>query len=90
MTVKQHSARGRPGDWLQAKGLPGCPSRLGQIVEVIRTGGCERYRVRWDETHESICYPADGVAILPRTTVVPEKPVSGAAARPRPGTAPSA
>jgi hypothetical protein len=24
----------------------------------------EHYRVRWDERHESILYPADGVVIL--------------------------
>ncbi|MGZ4233522.1 MAG: hypothetical protein ACXVVQ_19110 [Solirubrobacteraceae bacterium] len=26
----------------------------------------ERYRVRWDEKHESSLYPADGVVIVPR------------------------
>jgi hypothetical protein len=26
----------------------------------------ERYRVRWDQKHESILYPADGVVIIPR------------------------
>jgi len=28
-------------------------------------GRTASYRVRWDEKHESILYPADGVVIVP-------------------------
>ena len=63
--------RARPGDWLEAHGIPGYPSRRGQIVEVLGRPGHERFRVRWDEQHESICYPADGVIVIPRDAVLP-------------------
>lgn len=53
------------GDWIEARGLPGHPSRHGQILEILGPPGHERYRVRWDEVHESILFPADGVSILP-------------------------
>jgi hypothetical protein len=32
---------------------------------VLGGEGHEHYRVRWDERHESIVYPADGVIITP-------------------------
>jgi hypothetical protein len=37
--------------------------RRGQIIEVLGGPGHERYRVRWDEQHESIHFPADGTSI---------------------------
>jgi Domain of unknown function (DUF1918) len=54
------------GDWIEARGLYGQPARRGRIVELIGHGEHERYRVRLDEKHESILYPADGVVIIPR------------------------
>jgi hypothetical protein len=54
----------QPGDWLEARGVQGRPGRRGQIVEVFGTAGHRRYRVRWDEEHESIVFPADGVSVL--------------------------
>jgi hypothetical protein len=51
------------GDWVEARGLPGQPSRRGEILEVMGQGDHEHYRVRWDERHESILYPADGVIV---------------------------
>ena len=45
-----HSAT--PGDWIEARGLPGRSARRGQIVEVLGHGRREHYRVRWDERHE--------------------------------------
>lgn len=73
MATKRLQALARPGDWLEAHGLPGCSPRRGQIVEIIGAPGHERYRVRWDEQHESICYPTDGVRTLPRKAVVPSR-----------------
>ncbi len=52
------------GDWIEARGLPGQPGRRGQIVEIMGAGDHEHYRVRWDERHESILYPADGVLVI--------------------------
>jgi hypothetical protein len=59
-------ARGRAGDWLEVHGPSGKPSRRGQIIEVLGRGGREHYRVRWDEKHESIHYPAGGTVIVKR------------------------
>ncbi len=53
------------GDWIEARGLHGQPPRRGEIIEVLGRDEHLRYRVRWDEKHESIVYPADGVLILP-------------------------
>ncbi len=64
MTTKTSSAR--VGDWIEARGVHGQLSRRGQIVELLGQGDREHYRVHWDEQHESILYPADGVIITPR------------------------
>jgi Domain of unknown function (DUF1918) len=65
-----HSAT--PGDWIEARGLPGRSARRGEIVEVLGHGRREHYRVRWDERRESIVYPADGVIVVGRP--VPTSP----------------
>ncbi len=61
-TVSRSSAR--PGDWvvIHAHAL-GEPERHGLILEVIGEPGHERYRVRWDEEHESIFYPGPDAEI---------------------------
>ncbi len=56
---------GQVGDLIEARGLHGQRPRRGEIVEVLGRGEHLRYRVRWDEKHESILYPADGVIVLP-------------------------
>jgi Domain of unknown function (DUF1918) len=62
---RRHSTAGaQVGDWIQARGLPGHPTREGQIIELLGSTGHEHFRVRWDEQHESILYPADGVTVL--------------------------
>jgi hypothetical protein len=61
-----HVSDARVGDSIEARGLYGQPPRRGQITELLGQGAHERYRVRWDEQHESIVYPADGVMIIPR------------------------
>ncbi len=53
-------------DWIETHGVHGEPARRGQIVELLGREGHEHYRVRWDEQHESIVYPADGVIMTPR------------------------
>lgn len=37
--------------------------RAGEILEVIGGPGHRRYRVRWDDDHESIFFPADDVTV---------------------------
>jgi hypothetical protein len=56
--------RARSGDWVEAHAIGGGAPRRGQIVELLGRPGHERYRVRWDEEHESILYPADGVTVV--------------------------
>lgn len=64
MSAHPLSGHAAPGDWIVARGLPGQPPRKGMIVEVLGEGAHERYRVKWDEQHESIFFPADGVGLL--------------------------
>jgi hypothetical protein len=64
MSVKKTETHPRVGDWLEAHGIHGEPARRGEIVEVLGEPGHEHYKVRWDEQHESIVYPADGVNIV--------------------------
>lgn len=64
MATRSEGSRAAAGDWIEARGLPGQSSRRGEIVEVIGQGDHEHYRVRWDERHESILYPADGVIVM--------------------------
>ena len=37
---------------------------MGEILELRGEPGHERYRVRWEDGHESILYPADGEATI--------------------------
>lgn len=64
-TVKAEQAfRAQAGDWVIVHGHTlGEPERTGLILEVLGTPGDERYRVRWDEQHESIFYPGSDAAI---------------------------
>jgi len=63
MSDKNTPAGASVGDWLEARGIHGEPARRGQIVEILGQPGHEHYKVRWDEQHDSIVYPADGVRI---------------------------
>jgi len=40
----------------------GTPAREGEILEVIESAGVMRYRVRWDDGHETIFHPFAGSA----------------------------
>ena len=53
-----------PGDWIEVNLIGGGSNRRGQILEVLGKEGHEHYRVRWDEEHESIHFPADGTRVL--------------------------
>jgi hypothetical protein len=65
MTNRRISESARVGHWIEERGIDTSPSRRGQIIELVGSGRHERYRVRWDEQHESIVYPADGVLVIP-------------------------
>ncbi|MHB1569521.1 MAG: DUF1918 domain-containing protein [Solirubrobacteraceae bacterium] len=57
---------GHAGDAIEIRGIHGQPARHGMIVEAIGQPMHRRYRVSWEDDHESIVYPADGVMIVPR------------------------
>ena len=63
MTTNVSTATARPGDWVVARGVGDKPARRGEIIELLGGPGHEHFRVLWDERHESILYPADGVTI---------------------------
>ena len=65
MPTKPNTAGTRAGDWIECRGVHGQAPRRGEIIEVLDRNGHEHYRVRWDEEHESIVYPADGVIVTP-------------------------
>ena len=68
--TNQQKIQARIGDWLETGGVEGRPARRGQITEVLGRAHHTRYRVRWDEQHESIVYPAGGVEVIPRARIL--------------------
>ncbi|MBI5105467.1 MAG: DUF1918 domain-containing protein [Solirubrobacterales bacterium] len=64
MTDTRSTADARVGDRLETRGLHGQAARSGEILEVVGEPGHHRYRVRWDDGHESIVFPADGVSVV--------------------------
>ena len=56
----------RVGDCFEVNGLPGRPTKRGQIVEVLGAGEHVHFPVRWDEQHESLLYPTEGATIVHR------------------------
>jgi hypothetical protein len=65
MSAKHTTRTAQIGDWVEARGLPGRSPRRGQIIELLGRDEHQHYRVRWDERHESILYPTDGVIVTP-------------------------
>ena len=65
MPTKPVVAGVRAGDLIECRGVHGQAPRRGEIIEILGGAGHEHYRVRWDENHESIVYPADGVIVTP-------------------------
>ena len=64
MSAKNTPAAARVGRRAEARGIHGEPARRGQIIEILGEPGHEHYKVHWDEKHESIVYPADGVEVI--------------------------
>ena len=60
-TVKQ---RALEGDLVVISGhRVGEPERIGEILAVLDVAGRERYRVRWEDGHESIFFPGSDALI---------------------------
>jgi Domain of unknown function (DUF1918) len=66
--MKHSTTEAQVGDLLEAHRIHGEQTRRGEIVEVLGGPGRQHYRVRWDERHESIVYPADGVTVVRRSS----------------------
>jgi hypothetical protein len=64
MTPNPTRTPARTGDWVEVHQIGGGAPRRGQVLEVLGQPGHEHYRVRWDEEHESIHFPADGTIVL--------------------------
>ncbi|WP_219415734.1 DUF1918 domain-containing protein [Pseudonocardia nigra] len=41
------------------------PRREGEVLEVIGDGDTTRYRVRWQDGHESVFQPGPGTHVVP-------------------------
>jgi hypothetical protein len=54
----------QPGERIEVAGLPGNARRSGEVLEVLGEPGHERYRVRWDDRHESVLYPTEAVHVV--------------------------
>jgi hypothetical protein len=65
----QGDLQAEPGDVLVIHGhTTGDHGRTGVILEVLdRASGHEHYRVRWDEEHESLFWPASDASLVPGT-----------------------
>jgi uncharacterized protein DUF1918 len=66
MSTQPQSSSARVGDLVAAHQISGGAPRRGRIIEILGHEGHEHYRVQWNDGHESICYPADGVTITHR------------------------
>jgi len=59
----------KPGDVVAVVGRHvGDRGRKGEIVEVLGDDLHPHYRVRWEDGHESILYPGEGVTIGRRSS----------------------
>ena len=55
----------QPGDWIAVDAIGGGPCRRGEILAVLGPAGHRHFRVRWDEVHESLHFPAQGTRLIP-------------------------
>jgi hypothetical protein len=51
----------------------GDPERTGEILEVLGDPGHERYKVRWDDGHESIFHPGSDALVRHKARTRKEK-----------------
>ena len=65
--------QGRVADRLVVAGSkPAAPARVGEIMEVLAGHGPDRYRVRWDDGHESVFSPGPDTTIDPAARIEAE------------------
>jgi hypothetical protein len=64
MATTLNTVEAQVGDKLEAHSIHGGQPRRGTVLEILGVAGHRHYRVRWDEQHESIVYPDDGVTVV--------------------------
>ena len=62
MSDTSTTANAVPGDVLEVSGPRGLPARKGEILELVGRTSHPHFRVRWEDGHESLYFPADGGA----------------------------
>lgn len=73
---------GKPGDRIVVESEKvGSPAREGTILEVLESKSSTRYRVRWDEGHETTFLPYAGSARIIPATPAKTEPAGTARAR---------
>lgn len=74
MSPQTRLQRTKPGDLMIVAGHHvGEPERIGEILDVLGEPAHQRYRVRWDDGHESIFYPGSDAVIRHKTRTRKEK-----------------
>jgi hypothetical protein len=64
MTKTVQGKPARAGDKISVAGhAVGVPGKMGEILEVVGESGHERFRVRWEDGHESIFFPGEDAVI---------------------------
>jgi Domain of unknown function (DUF1918) len=64
MAKTVHGKPARAGDKISVAGhAVGVPGKSGEIMEVVGESGHERFRVRWEDGHESIFFPGEDTLI---------------------------
>jgi len=64
MAKTVHGKPARAGDKISVAGhAVGVPGKSGEIMEVVGERGHERFRVRWEDGHESIFFPGEDTLI---------------------------
>ena len=67
MAISTQARPVQPGDVVRIGGRQvGDRGRTGRIVAVLGEEGHPHYVVRWEDGHESILYPGEGITIEPR------------------------
>jgi hypothetical protein len=75
MAAKHRQGVAHVGDGIEVRGIAGGLVRRGRIVEILGVPGHEHFQVRWNENHESMVFPGEGVRIVPsRTGATPPEP----------------
>ena len=65
MSAIQQTDRATVGDVIVVGGHSvGAERSMGEILEIRGEAEHERYRIRWEDGHESIFHPADGEATI--------------------------